>query len=62
MQKTYYFSTQGCSLVVSFGAGAFEDVPFVAAASLRALRSKKFAIIKGFPKAFQRGIGVDIRF
>jgi hypothetical protein len=45
MKMAYYFSTQGWSLVVSFGGGAFEDVPLVAAASLRALRSKKLAII-----------------
>lgn len=44
LPKAYYFSTHGCSLVASFGAGAFDELPFVAAAALRALRSKKLAI------------------
>jgi hypothetical protein len=42
----YYFSTHGWTLLVSFGGGALLDVPFVAAASLRALRSKNDAISK----------------
>lgn len=43
--ETYYFSTHGWSRFVSFVVGALEDEPFIAAASLRALMSKKFAII-----------------
>jgi hypothetical protein len=43
--ETYYFSTHGWSRFVSFVAGALEDEPFIAAASFRALMSKKFAII-----------------
>jgi hypothetical protein len=40
----YYFSTHGCSLVFSFVAGAFK-LPFVAAASFRALISKNPAMV-----------------
>lgn len=42
---TYYFSTHGWSLVVSFGGGALDDDAPLAAASLRAFRSKKLAIV-----------------
>jgi hypothetical protein len=45
MMIAHYFSTQGWSLVGSFAGAAFEFVPFVAAASLRALRSKNPAIL-----------------
>lgn len=41
----HYFSTHGCNLFVSFGGGALDDEPFAAAASLRALMSKKLAMI-----------------
>ena len=44
INNTYYFSTHGWSLLLSFGGGAFDDVPFVAAA-FRALISKKLAIL-----------------
>lgn len=40
----YYFSTQGCMRVFSF-VGAFVDEPLVPAASLRALISKKPAMV-----------------
>ena len=45
----YYFSTQGCKFVASFGAAAFEDeAPLVAAAAAaRALLSKKLAMERG---------------
>jgi len=46
IQATYYFSTHGCNLLVSFGGAAFEDVPF-AAAALRAFISKKLDIVVG---------------
>lgn len=43
--EAHYFSTHGWSLLFSFGGGAFDDeAPLAAAASLRALISKKFAI------------------
>jgi hypothetical protein len=45
IQETHYFSTHGCSLLFSLGGGAFDDeAPLAAAASLRALMSKKLAI------------------
>lgn len=40
----YYFSTQGCMRVFSF-VGAFAEEPLVVAASLRALISKKPAMM-----------------
>lgn len=45
-ENPYYFSTQGCRLAVSwFSSGMLpSEVPFAAAAALRALRSKKLAI------------------
>lgn len=46
VSATHYFSTHGWSLVFSFVGGALEEEPFVAAASFRALRSKKLAIIE----------------
>lgn len=43
--SSHYFSTQGWTLVSL--VGAFDDAPFAAAASLRALRSKKLAMLTG---------------
>ena len=48
----YYFSTHGWTLLVSFGGGALLEL---AAASLRALRSKKDAMIQ----RFARGLGIE---
>lgn len=42
--ETDYFSTHGCNLLFSFVGGALVEFPLVAASSLRALRSKKFAM------------------
>ena len=43
--KAHYFSTHGWRLLFSLGGGAFDDeAPLAAAASLRALMSKKLAI------------------
>lgn len=47
MGVTYYFSTQGCRLLVSgLVVGALEELA-AAAAACRALRSKKLAIATG---------------
>lgn len=46
-EVAYYFSTHGWTLGVSF-TGAALVVPFVAAASLRAFRSKNDAILTRF--------------
>jgi hypothetical protein len=56
--SAHYFSTQGCSLLFSLTIGAFDvDAPFAAAASLRALMSKKLAIVVG-----ELDLGPKLRF
>jgi hypothetical protein len=46
MIEPYYFSTHGWSLFDSFTGAALELEPFVAAASLRAFRSKNPTILR----------------
>lgn len=44
LEITDYFSTHGCSAGVSFLGGALDELAPLAAASFRALRSKKLII------------------
>jgi hypothetical protein len=51
--EAYYFSTHGCRRVFSFVAGAFEELPFVAAAFLCALLPKNASMVVVASKYFQ---------